>query len=115
MKKVFRNATPENTVLVSKRAMNESLSLLLAEQGAIFVSNVERREAWRMENRFSKLLGIKVRGFNGEHQHQGSTYPGYWFKVIPNIPMGGYPARCYQCGAELPKVKASASSSKKAR
>ena len=71
--KVITKPASEKETTMTKRTFNMNLSIALAESGSIFISNLDRREAWRMEQRFSKLLGEKVKAFHMLYEDDGKT------------------------------------------
>jgi hypothetical protein len=120
--KVITNPSPENTTIISKRNMNETLALTLAQTGRIFVSNMNRSEAWRTAKTFTNSIGMKVKQFAAQHiDEKGNRYDGYEFVIIQDIPLDGFPKICPSCGESLVlkcgrcgKILSDASSSKKA-
>jgi hypothetical protein len=100
--KVITNPRPENTTIISKRSMNETLALTLAQTGRIFVSNMNRAEAWRTAKTFSNSIGIKVKQFSAQHvDEKGNRYDGYEFVVIQDVPLDDFPKICPSCGESL--------------
>jgi hypothetical protein len=100
--KVITNPSAENTTIISKRSMNETLSLTLAQTGRIFVSNMNRAEAWRSAKTFTKNIGIKVKQFAAQHvDEKGNRYDGYEFVVVQDVPLDGFPKICPSCGESL--------------
>ena len=101
-RKVITNPSPENTTIISKRSMNETLALTLAQTGRIFVSNMNRSEAWRTAKTFTKSIGLRVKQFAAQHiDEKGNRYDGYEFVIIQDIPMDGFPKFCANCGESL--------------
>jgi hypothetical protein len=100
--KVITNPTPENTTIISKRSMNETLALTLAQTGRIFVSNMNRAEAWRTAKLFTKSIRIKVKQFAAQHvDEKGNRYDGYEFVVIQDVPLDHFSKICPSCGESL--------------
>ena len=100
--KVITNPTPESTTIISKRCMNETLALTLAQTGRIFVSNMNRAEAWRSAKTFTKSIGIKVKQFAAQHvDEKGNRYDGYEFVVIQDVPLNAFSKICPSCGESL--------------
>ena len=83
--KIVRNPTPENTLVITRRTLNESYAVMLAESGKIFVSDLERRQAWRTAKRLSELLKVQVRQSLAVHIADGKEYSGYEFKIAGEL------------------------------
>ena len=120
--KVITNPSPENTTIVSKRSLNETLALTLAQTGRIFVSNMNRSEAWRTAKTFTDSIGMRVKQFAAQHvDEKGNRYDGYEFVIIQDISLGGFPKLCPSCAESLVlkcgrcgKILSDATSQKKA-
>lgn len=82
--------------------MNETLALTLAQTGRIFVSNMNRSEAWRTAKTFSTSLGLRVKQFSAQHvDEKGNRYDGYEFVIVQDIPINGFSNVCPSCGESL--------------
>ena len=100
--KVITNPTPENTIIISKRSMNETLALTLAQTGRIFVSNMNRSEAWRTAKTFTNSLGMKVKQFAAQHiDEKGNRYDGYEFIIAQDVSINSFPKVCPRCVESL--------------
>jgi hypothetical protein len=100
--KVISNPSPENTTIISKRSMNETLALTLAQTGRIFVSNMNRSEAWRTAKTFTNSIGIRVKQFAAQHMDEkGNRYDGYEFVIIQDVPITSFGSICPSCGEVL--------------
>jgi hypothetical protein len=100
--KVISNPSPENTTIISKRSMNETLALTLAQTGRIFVSNMNRSEAWRTAKTFTNSIGMRVKQFAAQHvDEKGNRYDGYEFVIVQDIPINSFSNVCPSCGENL--------------
>jgi hypothetical protein len=100
--KVITNPTPDNTTIISKRSMNETLALTLAQTGRIFVSNMNRSEAWRTAKTFTNSIGTRVKQFAAQHvDEKGNRYDGYEFVIVQDIPISSFSSVCPGCGESL--------------
>jgi hypothetical protein len=100
--KVITNPSPENTTIISKRSMNETLALTLAQTGRIFVSNMNRSEAWRTAKTFTNSIGMRVKQFAAQHvDEKGNRYDGYEFVIVQDIPISNFSRVCPGCGESL--------------
>lgn len=83
--------------------MNETLALTLAQTGRIFVSNMDRSEAWRTAKTFSSSLGMRVKQFAAQHvDEKGNRYDGYEFVIVQDILINSsFLKACPACGEGL--------------
>ena len=100
--KVITNPSTENTTIISKRSMNETLALTLAQTGRIFVSNMNRSEAWRTAKTFTNSIGMRVKQFAAQHvDEKGNRYDGYEFVIVQDIPINSFSNVCPSCAESL--------------
>jgi hypothetical protein len=82
--------------------MNETLALTLAQTGKIFVSNMNRSEAWRTAKTFTNSIGMRVKQFAAQHvDEKGNRYDGYEFVIVQDIPISNFSRICSGCGESL--------------
>jgi hypothetical protein len=82
--------------------MNETLALTLAQTGRIFVSNMNRSEAWRTAKTFTDSIGMRVKQFAAQHvDEKGNRYDGYEFVIVHDVPINSFSNVCPGCGESL--------------
>jgi hypothetical protein len=85
--------------------MNDTLALTLAQTGRIFVSNMNRREAWHTAKTFTISMGMRVKQFAVQHvDEKGNRYDGYELLIVQDIPINSFSNVCPSYG-EAPSFK----------
>jgi len=100
---LVRNPEPDRIFVVSKRAFFNNVLLALAQTGSVFVNDMSRFQAYRFAKRAKSILGANVTYYTSIYQQNGVMYNGYWFRVIPDIPIAI--TKCPNCGYEFNKIK----------
>lgn len=81
-------------MVVTRKTLNETYAAIMAESGSVFVSDLGRKEAWRINQRLTELLKVSTKYFQAVHRADGMEYSGYEFKLAGML-------RCPRCGTVI--------------